>query len=69
MAGGAYVALSGLRARSEHLDRLAADIANGSTSGPIHFGGGRPGFFGSGSQANITDLPGSGGYVMLHLMR
>ena len=33
MAGGAYVALSGLRARSEHLDRLAADIANGSTSG------------------------------------
>ena len=33
MAGGAYVALSGLRARSQHLDRLAADIANGSTSG------------------------------------
>jgi flagellar basal body rod protein FlgG len=33
MAGGAYVALSGLRARSEHLDRLAADIANASTSG------------------------------------
>ena len=33
MAGGAYVALSGLRTRSQHLDRLAADIANGSTSG------------------------------------
>jgi flagellar basal body rod protein FlgG len=33
MAGGAYVALSGLRARSEHLDRLAADIANAGTSG------------------------------------
>ncbi|HEX7085451.1 MAG TPA: flagellar hook basal-body protein [Vicinamibacterales bacterium] len=33
MAGGAYVALSGLRARADHLDRLAADIANGSTSG------------------------------------
>ena len=33
MSGGAYIALSGLRARSEHLDRLAADIANGSTSG------------------------------------
>jgi flagellar basal body rod protein FlgG len=33
MAGGAYVALSGLRARSEHLDRLAADIANAATSG------------------------------------
>ena len=42
----------------------AAEGANGSTSGPIHFGGGRPGFFGSGSQANITDLPGIGGYVM-----
>ncbi|HEY8534938.1 MAG TPA: flagellar hook-basal body protein [Vicinamibacterales bacterium] len=33
MASGAYVALSGLRARADHLDRLAADIANGSTSG------------------------------------
>jgi flagellar basal body rod protein FlgG len=33
MAGGAYVALSGLRARSQHLDRLAADIANAGTSG------------------------------------
>ena len=33
MAGGAYVALSGLRARADHLDRLAADIANGNTSG------------------------------------
>lgn len=33
MAGGAYVALSGLRARADHLDRLAADVANGSTTG------------------------------------
>jgi flagellar basal body rod protein FlgG len=33
MAGGAYVALSGLRARAEHLDRLASDIANAGTSG------------------------------------
>jgi flagellar basal-body rod protein FlgF len=33
MAGGAYIALSGLRARADHLDRLAADIANGNTSG------------------------------------
>jgi len=33
MAGGAYVALSGLRTRSEHLDRLASDIANAGTSG------------------------------------
>jgi flagellar basal-body rod protein FlgF len=33
MAGGAYVALSGLRARAEHLDHLAADIANAGTSG------------------------------------
>ena len=33
MAGGAYVALSGLRARADHLDRLAADIANAGTSG------------------------------------
>ena len=33
MAGGAYVALSGLRSRSEHLDRLASDLANAGTSG------------------------------------
>lgn len=33
MAGGAYVALSGLRARMDHLDRLATDIANAGTSG------------------------------------
>jgi flagellar basal-body rod protein FlgF len=33
MAGGAYVALSGLRARADHLDRLASDIANAGTSG------------------------------------
>jgi len=33
MAGGAYVALSGLRSRSDHLERLAADIANAGTSG------------------------------------
>lgn len=33
MAGGAYVALSGLLTRSGHLDRLAADIANANTSG------------------------------------
>jgi len=33
MSSGAYVALSGLRARSAHLERLATDIANGSTSG------------------------------------
>lgn len=33
MAGGIYVALSGMRTRSEQLDRLAADIANASTAG------------------------------------
>lgn len=33
MAGGIYSALSGLRARTDHLDRLAADIANAGTSG------------------------------------
>lgn len=33
MAGGIYVALSGMRTRSEQLDRLAADIANAGTSG------------------------------------
>jgi flagellar basal body rod protein FlgG len=33
MAGGAYAALSGLRARVEQLDRLASDIANAGTSG------------------------------------
>jgi flagellar basal body rod protein FlgG len=33
MAGGAYVALSGLRSRTDHLDRLASDIANAGTSG------------------------------------
>jgi flagellar basal-body rod protein FlgF len=33
MSSGAYVALSGLRQRSQHLERLASDIANGSTSG------------------------------------
>jgi flagellar basal-body rod protein FlgF len=33
MAGGAYVALSGLRSRVEQLDRLAADIANVNTAG------------------------------------
>lgn len=33
MASGAYVALSGLRARVEQLDRLAADIANVGTAG------------------------------------
>ena len=33
MAGGAYVALSGLRTRAEQLDRLAADLANAGTSG------------------------------------
>ncbi|HEY8548659.1 MAG TPA: flagellar hook basal-body protein [Vicinamibacterales bacterium] len=33
MAGGAYTALSGLRARMEQLDRLAADIANAGTAG------------------------------------
>jgi flagellar basal-body rod protein FlgF len=33
MAGGAYVALSGLRTRIDQLDRLAADIANVSTAG------------------------------------
>lgn len=33
MAGGAYVALSGLRSRADHLERLAADIANAGTSG------------------------------------
>src|SRR5215813_6864277 len=33
MAGGAYVALSGLRTRIDQLDRLAADIANVNTAG------------------------------------
>jgi flagellar basal body rod protein FlgG len=33
MAGGAYVALTGLRSRIEQLDRLAADIANAGTAG------------------------------------
>jgi len=33
MAGGAYVALSGLRTRLDQLDRLAADIANVNTTG------------------------------------
>lgn len=33
MAGGAYTALSGLRARVEQLDRLAGDIANVGTAG------------------------------------
>jgi flagellar basal body rod protein FlgG len=33
MAGGAYAALSGLRARVEQLDRLASDLANAGTSG------------------------------------
>jgi flagellar basal-body rod protein FlgF len=33
MAGGAYVALSGMRTRMEQLDRLAADLANVSTAG------------------------------------
>jgi flagellar basal-body rod protein FlgF len=33
MAGGAYVALSGLRTRVEQLDRIASDIANVNTAG------------------------------------
>jgi flagellar basal-body rod protein FlgF len=33
MAGGSYVALSGLRARLEQLDRISADIANANTAG------------------------------------
>jgi flagellar basal body rod protein FlgG len=33
MAGGAYAALSGLRARMDQLDRLASDLANVGTSG------------------------------------
>ncbi|MGE3840661.1 MAG: flagellar hook-basal body protein [Vicinamibacterales bacterium] len=33
MAGGAYIALSGLRARVDQLDRLASDLANAGTSG------------------------------------
>jgi len=33
MAGGIYVALSGMRTRSDQLDRLASDIANAGTSG------------------------------------
>jgi flagellar basal body rod protein FlgG len=33
MAGGAYTALSGLRARIEQLDRLASDLANAGTAG------------------------------------
>ncbi len=33
MAGGAYVALSGLRTRMDQLDRVAADLANAGTAG------------------------------------
>ncbi len=33
MAGGSYVALSGLRTRLEQLDRISADIANAGTAG------------------------------------
>lgn len=33
MSSGAYVALSGMRARAEQLDRLASDLANVGTSG------------------------------------
>lgn len=33
MAGGHYVALSGMRSRLDELDRLSADIANAGTSG------------------------------------
>lgn len=33
MPGGAYIALSGLRFRSQQIDQLAADIANAATSG------------------------------------
>lgn len=33
MASGAYVALSGLRSRVDHLERLAVDIANVETAG------------------------------------
>jgi flagellar basal-body rod protein FlgF len=33
MAGGYYTALSGMRTRQDALDRLASDIANGSTAG------------------------------------
>jgi flagellar basal-body rod protein FlgF len=33
MSGGQYIALSGLRARVDELDRLAADIANVGTAG------------------------------------
>lgn len=33
MAGGHYIALSGMRSRLDELDRLSADIANAGTSG------------------------------------
>jgi len=33
MAGGHYIALSGMRTRIDELDRLAADLANAGTSG------------------------------------
>ncbi len=33
MAGSQYIALSGMRSRLDHLDRLAADIANVGTAG------------------------------------
>lgn len=33
MAGGAYTALSGLRTRTDQLDRVAADLANVNTAG------------------------------------
>jgi flagellar basal body rod protein FlgG len=33
MAGGQYIALSGMRTRIDELDRIAADLANSATSG------------------------------------
>ena len=33
MAGSQYIALSGLRARADELDRIATDIANIGTAG------------------------------------
>ena len=33
MSGGYYVALSGMRARLDQLDRLSEDLANAGTAG------------------------------------
>jgi flagellar basal-body rod protein FlgF len=66
MAGGAYTALSGLRARVEQLDRLASDIANAGTAGykaerATTVSAERPDF-GRALQSAIDVAPGPGRY-------